>query len=434
MLCLHMVLLCCFLIPFYRLRFIFIYTQAVAIAVAKHILCFRKSLLCGFLVPHRSLFRVFFYAFSVPVEIAKIILCRRKSLLCGSRRPFSGLHRVFRYATANRITNAQIVLRFHIALFCRLAVAFKRLLQIFCDTCAITIASAQLVLRLRIALHCRLAVQFCGFCLVLADAVAGLIAHTQLILCFRAFLLCCFGVPLHSRYIVREFRIQPPGHILGRHISLSRRRFVPLAGLFVVFFNAQSLIIEASAQNALRLGIALLCGLFVPHDRIFFAFFHTRAVLIAPCHLKLCLRASVISGRDHVLLERHFHIACLLIILGIMQVVLLGFLLRFLLRFLTQAKVLHEAHEFSLFIFRANKQEAVHSIFLIAETHSLDFSPQTIPIHTASRRLKPFFNRFCLDGIRDFHLLPTHTDRLQFIRKTYFHLNFAHDDSLPMYL
>ena len=397
-------------------------------------MCFRKSLLCGFLVPHRSLFRVFFYAFSVPVEIAKIILCRRKSLLCGSRRPFSGLHRVFRYATANRITNAQIVLRFHIALFCRLAVAFKRLLQIFCDTCAITIASAQLVLRLRIALHCRLAVQFCGFCLVLADAVAGLIARAQLILGFRAFLLRRFGVPLHSRHIVRECRIQPPGHILCRHISLSRRRFVPLAGLFVVFFNAQSLIIEASAQNALRLGIALLCGLFVPHDRIFFAFFHTRAVLIAPCHLKLCLRASVISGRDHVLLERHFHIACLLIILGIMQVVLLGFLLRFLLRFLTQAKVLHEAHEFSLFIFRANKQEAVHSIFLIAETHSLDFSPQTIPIHTASRRLKPFFNRFCLDGIRDFHLLPTHTDRLQFIRKTYFHLNFAHDDSLPMYL
>ena len=26
------------------------------------------------------------------------------------------------------------------------------------------------------------------------------------------------------------------------------------------------------------------------------------------------------------------------------------------------------------------------------------------------------------------------TDRLQFIRKTYFHLNFAHNDSLPMYL
>ena len=61
--------------------------------------------------------------------------------------------------------------------------------------------------------------------------------------------------------IVREFRIQPPGHILGRHISLSRRRFVPLAGLFVVLFNAPSLII-ALAQRALCLGIALLCGLF----------------------------------------------------------------------------------------------------------------------------------------------------------------------------
>ena len=328
----------------------------------------------------------------------------------------------------------KIIQCLYIAVFSSLAVPSHSLRIVSCNTGTIAVADTQFVLRLRITLLCGLAVQLYSLCLVLADAVAGLIAHTQLILGFRAFLLRRFGVPLHSRHIVRECRIQPPGHILCRHISLSRRRFVPLAGLFVVFFNAQSLIIEASAQNALRLGIALLCGLFVPHDRIFFAFFHTRAVLIAPCHLKLCLRASVISGRDHVLLERHFHIACLLIILGIMQVVLLGFLLRFLLRFLTQAKVLHEAHEFSLFIFRANKQEAVHSIFLIAETHSLDFSPQTIPIHTASRRLKPFFNRFCLDGIRDFHLLPTHTDRLQFIRKTYFHLNFAHDDSLPMYL
>ena len=43
-----------------------------------------------------------------------------------------------------------------------------------------------------------------GMFRVLADAVAGLIAHAQLILCFRAFLLRRFGVPLHSRHIVRE--------------------------------------------------------------------------------------------------------------------------------------------------------------------------------------------------------------------------------------
>ena len=347
--------------------------------------------------------------------------------------PLRRLGKVFCHAPTTLIANAQIVLRFHIALFCRLAVAFKRLLQIFCDTYAITIAVAQFFLRLRITLHCRLAVQFCGLCLVLADAVAGLIAHTQLILCFRAFLFCRFGVPLYSRLIVREFRIQPPGHILRCCISLSCRRFVPSAGLFVVLFNAPSLII-ALAQCALCLGIALLCGLFVPHDRIFFVFFHTSAVLIAPGHFQLCHRASVISGRDHVLLERHFRIACLLIILGIMQVVLLGFLFRLLLRFLAKTKAFHTSHKLLLFIFRANKQEAVHSIVLIAGIHLLDFSPQTTPPHAAHSRFKPLLDRFCLDGPRDFHFLSTHTDGLQLIRKTHFYLNFTHILSLLMVL
>ena len=355
------------------------------------------------------------------------------SLLRRFTIPLHRFGRVFRYAIAIHIANAQIVLRFHIALFCRLAVAFKRLLQIFCDTCAITIASAQLVLRLRIALHCRLAVQFCGFCLVLADAVAGLIAHTQLILCFRAFLLCCFGVPLHSRYIVREFRIQPPGHILGRHISLSRRRFVPSAGLFVVLFNATSLII-ALAQCTLCLGIALLCGLFVPHDRIFFAFFHTHAVLIAPCHLKLCLGASVISGRDHVLLERHFRIACLLIFLSLLQVVLHSLLFCFLLCFLAQAEALHALHKLLLFVLRAVEQETVRGILLSAEIHFLYLSAQSAPLHAARSRFKPLLDGLCLHGFRDFHRLSAHADRLQLVRKTHFHLNFAHILSLLMVL
>ena len=327
----------------------------------------------------------------------------------------------------------KIIQCLYIAVFSSLAVPSHSLRIVSCNTGTIAVADTQFVLRLRITLLCGLAVQLYSLCLVLADTVAGLIAHTQLILCFRAFLFCRFCVPLYSRLIVREFRIQPPGHILRCYISLSCRRFVPSAGLFVVLFNAPSLII-ALTQCALCLGIALLCGLFVPHDRIFFAFFHTRAVLVTPCHFQLCIWASVFTSRNHVLLKRHLGIADLLKITGILQIVLLGFLLRFLLRFLPQTKALHEAHEFSFFIFRAIELKAVHGIFLIAETHSLDLSPQTIPIHTASRRFKPFFNRFCLDGIRDFHVLPTHTDRLQFICKTYFHLNFAHDDSLPMYL
>ena len=418
-------------VPLCSFLIIFLCTIAIVIAIAKCALCLCKSLLCSFPVPFYRFCFIFIHAPAVIVTVTPFILSLHVSLFCDFLIPHCSFLNFLIGIIHNTITEQIFCQLQH----CRFISVFYSFSVPFCGLIfIIIIALAHLVLCLRITLLCGLAVQLYSLFLVLADAVSGFIALAQFTLRFRAFLFCRFCVPLYSRLIVREFRIQPPGHILGRHISLSRRRFVPFAGLFVIFFNAQSLIIEASAQNALRLGIALLCGLFVPHDRIFFIFFHTSAVLIAPGHFKLCLGASVISGRDHVLLERHFHIACLLIILGIMQVVLLGFLLRFLLRFLTQAKVLHEAHEFSLFIFRANKQEAVHSIFLIAETHSLDFSPQTIPIHTASRRFKPFFNRFCLDGIRDFHLLPTHTDRLQFIRKTYFHLNFAHDDSLPMYL
>ena len=319
------------------------------------------------------------------------------------------------------------------SLLCRSLIPFKCLFQVFCDAYTITIAIAQFFLRLRITLLCGLAVQLYSLCLVLADAVAGLIAHTQLILCFRAFLLCRFGVPLYSRLIVREFRIQPPGHILRCCISLSCRRFVPSAGLFVVLFNAPSLII-ALAQCALCLGITLLCGLFVPHDRIFFVFFHTSAVLIAPGHLKLCLRTSVISGRDHVLLERHFRIACLLIFLSLLQVVLHSLLFCFLLCFLAQAEALHASHKFLLFVLRAVEQETVRGILLSVEIHLLDFSPQTAPLHAARSRFKPLLDGLCLHGFRDFHRLSAHADRLQLVRKTHFHLNFAHILSLLMVL
>ena len=432
--CSRIALLRRFPVPLRRLDKVFCYTLSILIEIAESTLRLCKPLLCGFPVPLRCLDKVFCYAFSIFIAVAKITLRLCKPLLCRSLVPFSGLSRVFHYTFSIRIANAQIVLRSCIALFCRLAVAFKCLLQVFCDTCAMSIAVTQFFLCLRIALPCRLTVQFCGLCLVLADAVAGLIAHTQLILCFRAFLLCCFGVPLHSRYIVREFRIQPPGHILGRHISLSRRRFVPLASLFVVLFNAQSLIIEASAQNALRLGIALLCGLFVPHERIFFVFFHTHAVLIAPCHLKLCLGVSVISGRYHILLERHFGIAGLLIFLSLLQVVLHSLLFCFLLCFLAQAEALHALHKLLLFVLRAVEQETVRGILLSAEIHFLYLSSQSAPLHAARSRFKPLLDGLCLHGFRDFHLLSAHADRLQLVRKTHFHLNFAHILSLLMVL
>ena len=209
--------------------------------------------------------------------------------------------------------------------------------------------------------------------------------------------------------------------------------FIQFNGFILIFFSPNAIIITCT-QRALCLCIALFGSLFVPHNGIFRIFLYTNTVLVTPCHFQLCLWASVITGRNHVLLKRHLGIADLLKITGILQVVLLGFLLRFLLRFLAQTKALHAIHKFSLFVLRPIELKAVHGIFLTAEIHSLDLSPQTVPIHTASRRFKPFFNRFCLDGIRDFHLLPIHTDRLQFIRKTYFHLNFAHNDSLPMYL
>ena len=500
--CSRITLLRRFPVPLRRLDKVFCYTLSILIAIAESTLRPYPPLLCGFPVPLRCLGKVFCYAFSIFIAVAKITLRLCKPLLCRSLVPFSGLSRVFHYTFSIRIANAQIVLRSCIALFCRLAVAFKCLLQVFCDTCAMSIAVTQFFLCLRIALHCRLAVQFCGLCLVLADAVTGLIAHTQLILCFRAFLLCRFGVPLHSRHIVRECRIQPSGHILGRHISLSRRRFVPSAGLFVVLFNAPSLIIAlaqcalclgiallcglfvphdriffvffhtravliapghfklclgasvisgrdhvllerhfgiaglliALAQCALCLGIALLCGLFVPHDRIFFVFFHTHAVLIAPCHLKLCLGVSVISGRYHILLERHFGIAGLLILLSFLQVVLHSLLFCFLLCFLAQAEALHASHKLLLFILRAVEQETVRGILLSVEIHLLDFSPQTAPLHAARSRFKPLLDGLCLHGFRDFHRLSAHADRLQLVRKTHFHLNFAHILSLLMVL
>ena len=435
-LCFFIILFRRFSVPFGGLLFIFFYAFSLEAAITKCTLRLCISLLCRFAIPPYGFFLIFIHTPAVIVAISPFVLPFHVSLFRSSPIPHcSFLH--FLIGIIQTAINEQFVrqgqhCRF-ISIFCGFLIPLLSFIFINCHATSIVVALAEFVLRFRILLHCRLAVQFCGLCLVLADAVAGLIAHTQLILCFRAVLLSRFCIPLYSRHIVREFRIQPPGHILGRHISLSRRRFVPSAGLFFIFFNTKRLII-ALAQCTLRLGIALLCGLFVPHDRIFFAFFHTRAVLIAPGHFKLCLGASVISGRDHVLLERHFRIAGLLIFLSLLQVVLHSLLFCFLLCFLAQAEALHALHKLLLFVLRAVEQETVRGIFLIAETHSLDLSPQTIPIHTASRRFKPFFNRFCLDGIRDFHLLPTHTDRLQFICKTYFHLNFAHDDSLPMYL
>ena len=393
----HLILFCRFIVPEYRLFSIFLYTKTRIIAEANAILRNRQPLFGCFSVPHCRHFRIFFHTISIFIAAPKIIQC------------------------------------LYIAVFSSLAVPSHSLRIVSCNTDTIAVADTQFVLRLRIPLCGCLAVQLYSLCLVLADAVSGFIALAQFTLRFRAVLLSRFCIPLYSRHIVRECHIQPPDHILRCCISLSCRRFVPSAGLFFIFFHTERLII-AFAQCALRLRITLFGSFFIPHNGIFRILCYTNTVLVTPCHFQLRLWVSVISGRNHVLLKRHLGIADLLKITGILQVVLLGFLLRFLLRFLPQTKALHAIHKFSLFVLRSIELKAVHGIFLIVEIHSLNLSPQTVPIHTASRRFKPFFNRFCLDGIRDFHLLPTHTDRLQFICKTYFHLNFAHNDSLPMYL
>ena len=389
---------CRLTVPFNCFRAVLFHAFSIFIAIAKITLCHCIALFCRFAVPFNCFRAVLFHAFSIGIAIAKITLSPTIALLRRFLIPFCRLNDVFFYANAVFIAVSKITLSRTIALLRRFLIPFKCLFQVFCDAYTITIAITQFILR------------------------------------FWTFLFCRFGVPLYSRLIVREFRIQPPDHILRCCISLSCRRFVPSAGLFFIFFNTERLII-ALAQCALRLRITLLGSFFIPHNGIFRIFLYTNTVLVTPCHLKLCLGVSVISGRDHVLLERHFGIAGLLIFLSLLQVVLHSLLFCFLLCFLAQAEALHALHKLLLFVLRAVEQETVRGIFLIAEIHSLDLSPQTIPIHTASRRFKPFFNRFCLDGIRDFHLLPpTHTDRLQFIRKTYFHLNFAHNDSLPMYL
>ena len=143
---------------------------------------------------------------------------------------------------------------------------------------------------------------------------------------------------------------------------------------------------------------------------------------------------SVISGRDHVLLERHFGIAGLLIFLSLLQVVLHSLLFCFLLCFLAQAEALHTLHKLLLFVLRAVEQETVRGILLSAEIHFLYLSAQSAPLHAARSRFKPLFDGLCLHGFRDFHHLSAHADRLQLVRKTHFHLNFAHILSLLMVL
>ena len=424
---------CRFAVPLHCPDRVFCYTFSCPVAIAKIALRIRITLVCGFPIPFNCFRAVLFHAFSNVIAIAKITLCHCIALFCRFAVPFNCFRAVLFHAFSIGIAIAKITLCPTIALLRRFLIPFCRLNVVFFYANAVFIAVSKTTLSCCISLFSRFFIPFKCLFQVFCDAYTITIAIAQFILRFWTFLFCRFGVPLYSRLIVREFRIQPPGHILRCCISLICSFFVPFAGLFFIFFNTERLII-AFAQCALRLRITLFGSFFIPHNGIFRILCYTNTVLVTPCHFQLCIWASVFTSRNHVLLKRHLGIADLLKITGILQIVLLGFLLRFLLRFLTQAEALHEAHEFSLFALRPIELKAVHGIFLIAETHSLDLSPQTVPIHTASRRFKPFFNRFCLDGIRDFHVLPTHTDRLQFICKTYFHLNFAHDDSLPMYL
>ena len=422
-----------FTIPFNCFRAVLFHAFSFVIATAKIILRVYIAQICRFPIPFHSFIFIFFHTMTVIVAISKMKNRPHLILFCRFIVPEYRLFSIFLYAKTRIIAETNAILCNRQPLFGCFPVPHCRHFRIFFHTISIFIAPPKIIQCLYIAVFSSLAVQLYSLFLVLADAVSGFIALAQFTLRFRAVLLSRFCIPRYSRHIVRECHIQPPGHILRCCISLICSFFVPFAGLFFIFFNTERLII-AFAQCALRLRITLFGSFFVPFNGIFFAFFHTRAVLVTPCHFQLCIWASVFTSRNHVLLKRHLGIADLLKITGILQVVLLGFLLRFLLCFLTQTMVSHTLHKLLLFVLRAIELKAVHGIFLIAEIHSLDLSPQTVPIHTASRRLKPFFNRFCLDGIRDFHLLPTHTDRLQFICKTYFHLNFTHNDSLPMYL
>ena len=326
-----------------------------------------------FVVPEHRFFSIFLYAKTRIITEAHAILCNRQPLFGCFSVPHCRHFRIFFHTISIFIAAAKIIQRLCIAVIRSLAVPSHSLRIVSYNTDTIAVADTQFVLRLRITLLCCLAVQLYSLCLVLADAVSGFIALAQFTLRFRAVLLSRFCIPLYSRHIVRECHIQPPGHILCCCISLSCRRFVPSAGLFVIFFNTERLII-AFAQCALRLRITLLGSFFVPCNGIFRILRYTNTILVTPCHFQLCLWASVITGRNHVALKRHFGIANLLKITGILQIVLLGFRLRFLLRFLTQTKALHEAHEFSLFILRPIEQEAVYSVFLSTEIHILDFS------------------------------------------------------------
>ena len=372
---------------------------SIFIEQTKFILCIRITLFCRFPKPFHGFFVILFCSFSIIVAFAQFILCSHIALLCGFPIPENSLARILFHTKSGIVAVANAILCDCYSLFCGFFAPHRSLFRVFFYAFSCLVAIAKIILRPCKSLLCGSRIPLSGLYRVFCYTIAIHIANAQI--------------------------------VLRSCIALFCRLAVAFKCLFQIFCNTCSIVI-AVAQFFLRFRISLLCGLFVPHDRIFFIFFHTSAVLIAPGHFKLCLGASVITGRNHVLLKRHLGIADLLKITGILQIVLLGFLLRFLLRFLTQTKALHAIHKFSLFVLRPIELKAVHGIFLTAETHSLDLSPQTVPIHTASRRFKPFFNRFCLDGIRDFHVLPTHTDRLQFIRKTYFHLNFAHDDSLPM--
>ena len=416
---------CRLTVPFNCFRAVLFHAFSIVIAIAKITLCHCIALFCRFAVPFNCFRAVLFHAFSIGIAIAKITLCPTIALLRRFLIPFCRLNDVFFYANAVFIAVSKITLSRTIALLRRFLIPFCRLNDVFFYANAVFIAVSKTTLSCCISLFSRFFIPFKCLFQVFCDAYTITIAIAQFILRFRAFLFCRFCIPLYSRLIVREFRIQPPDHILRCCISLSCRRFVPSAGLFFIFFNTERLII-ALAQCALRLRITLLGSFFIPHNGIFRILCYTNTVLVTPCHFQLRLGVSVITGRNHVALKRHLGIANLLKITGILQIVLLGFLLRFLLRFLPQTKALHEAHEFSLFIFRPIEQEAVHSIFLIAESHSLDLSPQTIPIHTASRRFKPFNHWFFPDSIGNFHLPLIHTDGFQFIRKIYFYLDFTH--------
>ena len=188
-------------------------------------------------------------------------------------------------------------------------------------------------------------------------------------------------------------------------------------------------ILAASNHFRLRFQTAILPGFTIPFNRFLLVRFYAIAFLIATGQFILCLCISILFSCNFISQKSSLLIPRLVKIFCILQVFLYRFLLAFFLCFLPQTMTLHTNHKLSLFVLWSIEQEAVRCVFLAAKIHILDLGTQTTPLYAACSRFKPLFNRLFLDSIGDFHFTLIHTDRIQFICKTHFHLSPVHKHS-----